>query len=193
MPVLFDTCRFERYARILHAGIEALRGAPEDAEATGVLRHAVEAMRAALFETIIWQTLACLDITAGGAQDSPAAAAQHWAATTAAGWCATGTSLAENKRLRRLLKDELETRGEPPGARLRLDWVAAFLWSTWQRSRGLGGRHPVDWVAAFTWTEWQPSDGLGGRNPWNTQLRTRSLYHVEHELSAQHPQQFKDS
>src|SRR5262249_1290764 len=76
MPVLFDTCRFERYARILHAGIEALRGAPEDAEATGVLRHAVEAMRAALFETIIWQTLACLDITAGGAQDSPAAAAQ---------------------------------------------------------------------------------------------------------------------
>jgi hypothetical protein len=28
----------------------------------------------------------------------------------------------------------------------------------------------MDWMAAFTWTEWQPSDGLGGRNPWNTQL-----------------------
>src|SRR6266446_3004551 len=27
-----------------------------------------------------------------------------------------------------------------------------------------------DWgLAAFTWTEWQPSYGLGGRNPWNTQ------------------------
>jgi len=45
-------------------------------------------------------------------------------------------------------------------------------WSTWQRSRGLGGSNPVDWVAAFAWTEWQPSDGLGGRNPWNTQSAT---------------------
>ncbi len=60
--------------------------------------------------------------------------------------------------------------GDPTLADAILDRLvqATFPWSTWQRSRGLGGRHPADWVAAFTWTEWQPSDGLGGRNPWNT-------------------------
>jgi hypothetical protein len=29
------------------------------------------------------------------------------------------------------------------GEVLRLDWVATFPWSTWQASRGLGGRNPV--------------------------------------------------
>jgi hypothetical protein len=30
------------------------------------------------------------------------------------------------------------------GGRLRLEGVATFPWSTWQRSRGLGGRLHVD-------------------------------------------------
>ena len=30
------------------------------------------------------------------------------------------------------------------GGRLRLEWVATFPWSTWQASRGLGGRLHVD-------------------------------------------------
>jgi hypothetical protein len=37
-----------------------------------------------------------------------------------------------------------------------------------QASPGVDGNLPVVHVAAFTWTEWQPSHGLGGRNPWNT-------------------------
>ena len=30
------------------------------------------------------------------------------------------------------------------GGRLHLEWVATFPWSTWQASRGLGGRFPMD-------------------------------------------------
>jgi hypothetical protein len=35
--------------------------------------------------------------------------------------------------------------------------VAAFTWTGWQESCGLGGSVHVDWVATFLWTRWQES------------------------------------
>jgi hypothetical protein len=112
LEAIATTCDFEQYDRIFLAGLRVMGAASltlsTTAELHALLKQAAQAMRHALFEGLIWQTGACMDL--------PISEVQDWGAFTFSGWIASKISLAENQRLKALLEQELRMRGEYPPA-----------------------------------------------------------------------------
>jgi DNA-directed RNA polymerase specialized sigma24 family protein len=108
LEAVFDTCGFEHYDRIFLAGLRIVGDAPimqlTTAPRQEILQQAVEAMRQALYEGLVWQV--------GYAMNIPIPEVQDWAAVAFSGWMASKISLAHNSRLKESLTKELGMRGE---------------------------------------------------------------------------------